>query len=236
MKTPLQIISDYGCPTDSFIDAIHHFSSREDLSHEQYVKGIKDIVGLDDLEDMSYVMVRTLFLYLVQETIRANMNNIIPDMDTLFVECVNKATKHITENPWAVMRFTTQTTCNEDDDSVQISRGGKKEITERLFKELKAKGASRSDIISAFEESTGMSKAGATTYFHALKKEFGFIEKKNGEKVPKKESKQAIADRLYQQAEDKSKENLIPLFAEQLGTTKLGAQTYYYSCKNKFEP
>ena len=235
MKTPLQIISDYGCPTDSFLHAIQYFSSREDLSLEQYTQGIKDISGLDNIDDMSYVMARTLFLYLVQETIRANMDNIIPDMDTLFVECVNKATKHITENPWAVMRFTTQTT-NEDDDTAQISRGGKKEITERLFKELKAKGASRNEIISAFEESTGMSRAGATTYFHALKKELGFIEKKNGEKVPKKESKQVIADRLYQQAEDKSKETLIPLFAEQLGTTKLGAQTYYYSCKKKFEP
>lgn len=240
MKPPLQVIADYGCPTHSFMAAIQHFSSREDMSHEQYQQGIKQIVGMDEVPNMTYVMSRTVFLYLVQETIRQHLQGVIPDMDALFVECINKAQTHIENNPWAVMRFTTNLSSNTsmeegEPGTTQISKGGKKEITERIFKEMKEQGASRHDIIQAFEEATGMSKAGATTYFHALKKEIGFIDRSRKEKI-KKESKQDIANRLYQEATDKSKETLIPLFAEQLGTTKQGAQTYYYACKKRFEP
>lgn len=240
MRTPLQVISDFGCPTSSYIAAIQFFSSREDLEQEQYDQGIKDIVGMDEVPTMSYVMSRTLFLYLIQETIRTYSNGMIPNMDGLFVECVNKANAYITNNPWAVMRFTTPLSEQEESSDGtaprQMVKGGKKEITERLFKELKAKGSSRQEIIQAFEDATGMTKAGATTYFHTLKKELGFVEKQSNGSAPKKESKQEIAERLYQQATDKSKEVLISLFTEKLGTSKLGAQTYYYACKKKFEP
>lgn len=244
MKTPLQIITEYGCPTDSFVAAMQYFGNREDLTHEQYLKGIQDLIALPDLPTIeSYHFSKVLFLYIIQETIRAYILGIIPIMDDIYTLSIKKTQKHIEDNPWSVTRFNINHGLQEheeiDPETGAIlpvkSKGAKKDVTERIFNELKSKGASRQDIIDQFVQQTGMSKAGATTYFHALKKELGFVENESANtKTPKQESKQEIANRLYQESSDKSKSTMIALFIETLETSKLGAQTYYYTCKKKF--
>ncbi len=242
MKTPLQVIADFGCPTDSAIDAIQFFSDRDDLTLDQYVKGIQDIVGTDDWKvSSSHFFAKVMFKYVVQETIRAYQTGLIPDMDALYIRCMDKTYAFIESNPWSQTMFNINHGIIQDDvdsetgDAVPTKKkGDKKEVTERLFKEMKSKGASRQGIIEAFITETGMSKAGATTYFHALKKELGFKESTNEKKSNKPESKQELAEKLYQESSDKSKPTMITLFTEKLETSKLGAQTYYYACKKKF--
>jgi hypothetical protein len=242
MKTPLQVIADFGCPTDSAVFAIKHLSERDDLTIDEYRKGIQDIVGLDELPEIeSYYHAYLLFRYIVQETIKAYNTGIIPLMEHVYIVAQHKAVNYIQENPWAQMVFEIQHGLfkpEEEIDGVKFiatQQGDKKQITERLFKEMKAANKSRQEIINAFVEQTGMSKAGATTYFHSLKKELGFKETPSDTKQAKPQSKQELADQLYQEAEDKSKPALIALFTEKLQTSKLGAQTYYYSCKKKFD-
>lgn len=243
MKTPLQVISGIGCPTSSINDAIRYFSEREDLTEDQYLSLIQEIIGLDTPPVVdTYYFAKFLFLYVVQETIKAHNAGLIPDMDDLYASCVEKAKTYIENNPWSVTRFNVAHGLVENEqvdpetgESTQPkSKGAKKDITDRVFLEMKSKGASRQEIIQAFIDQTGMSKAGATTYFHALKKQHGFAENKESKKVDKPESKQQIAERIYQTSEDKSKEVLIPLLEQHLGTSKLGAQTYFYACKKKF--
>ncbi len=243
MKTPLQVIADFGCPTDSAIFAIKHLSEREDLAYDQYKKGIQDIIGLAELPDVeSYFEAKVLFRYVIQETINAYNAGVIPLMEHIFLLSRIKSDQYIENNPWSATAFNIQHGLVERDEVDAETgelvptkqKGAKKEVTERLFKEMKSKGLSRQDIIEAFITETGMSKAGATTYFHALKKEFGFKETTTEKKSNKSESKQELAERLYQESPDKSKPIMITLFTEKLGTSKLGAQTYYYACKKKF--
>lgn len=248
MKTPLQIISDYGCPTHSMVSAAQFFNDRGDLSYEDYKKSIQQLIASPELpETESYHFAKVLFNYIVQETIRAYNIGMIPLMDELYEACIVKARKWIDENPWSATMFYVTHGMVEQDEidpetgvitnvSALKSKGAKKDITERIFNDMKSKHASRQDIINAFVTQTGMSKAGATTYFHALKKDLGFTETLTTEtKLTKSENKQELAERLYVESNDKSKPMMISLFIDKLATSKLGAQTYFYSCKKKYE-
>lgn len=244
MKTPLQLIAEFGCPTDSAIFAIKHLSEREDLTYDQYKKGIQDIIGLPETPDIgSYFEAKVLFRYVIQDTINSYNAGLIPIMDDIFSIAIDKTEQYIESNPWSVTAFNIAHGLAERDEIDPETgelvptkqKGAKKEVTEQIFKKMKSNGNSRQDIIEAFITETGMSRAGATTYFHALKKEFGFSEGTSETKTNKIESKQELAERLYQESPDKSKPTMITLFTEKLETSKLGAQTYYYACKKKYE-
>jgi hypothetical protein len=246
MKLPLQVIAEYGCPTHSYVAALQHLSSNHDLTFVEYREGIQKIINLPEPPDCeSWFYAKTLFLYCIQETIRDYQAGIIPDMDDIYALSKERTYYYIDNNPWATTRFNISHGLQSDEDLLEealktgkiiFNKGGKKELTEKLFKEIKAAGGGRHEIIQAFVDKVGMSKAGATTYFHGLKKEFGFSERTNPNKeIPKTENKQAIAERLYVESTDKSKATMIALFTEKLDTSKLGAQTYFYSCKKKYE-
>lgn len=239
MKTPLQVIADLGCSTTSYIAAIQHLITFE-FSKEICEQHIQDIVGLPERPECeSWYVARVMLLYSVQETIRAYNTGLIPDMYQIYMICVQKTQANIEASPWNETRFNIEhglRVADDDPDApLTVPKGAKKEITEAIFKEFKTAGASRQAIIEAFVQRTGMSKAGATTYFHTLKKEFGFKDAQPmGQGADKTESKQELAERLYQDATDKSKAVIITLFTEKLQTSKLGAQTYFYACKKKF--
>jgi hypothetical protein len=244
MKPPLKVISELGCPTDSYIAAIQHLT-QQDASQDEYERRIQEIIGLPEPPECeSWFFARALFMYVVQETIRGYQYGLIPDMSFVYEDAVFKARAYAENNPWNETRFNIEhglkidvdVDTGEEGPAIATKKGGKKDITEKLFRDLKSAGASRQKIIDAFVEQVGMSKAGATTYFHALKKELGFSEVNNPtEQSPKTESKQELAERLYNESDDKSKATMIALFTEKLGTSKLGAQTYYYACKKKLE-
>ena len=242
MKPPLKIISEYGCSTDSYVAAIQ-FLTQQDVDKSEYERRVQEIIGLPEPPECeSWFSARVLFLYVIQETIREFNTGLIPLMEDIYHIAVERATNYIENNPWNETRFNIEHGLKDVDDDVleggpiiSTKKGAKKDVTERLFKDLKSTGASRQKIIDAFVEQVGMSKAGSTTYFHALKKEFGFSERENPEtETPKVESKQDLAERLYKQSADKSKATIIALFTDKLGTSKLGAQTYFYACKKKF--
>lgn len=242
MKTPLQYIADYGCQIDSYIAAISHLFKYE-VDKVEYEKRVMDIIGLPEPPYYeSLYFARTMFMYVVQETIRAYNLGIIPIMEEVHALSLERTLSYIDVQPWHETRFNIEhglssiDDMDEDGNAVISKKGAKKDITEKLFLQIKKDGGSRNDIIDAFVDKAGMSRAGSTTYFHTLKKEFGFSEKTNPNKeAPKAESKQEIADKLYQETPDKPKAEMIALFAEKLNTSKLGAQTYYYSCKKRHE-
>lgn len=235
MKTPLQVIADYGSPTDSYIRAVTFFSQKPDFTKVEYETGIQQIIGLcvPPILPSTYEA-RILFRYVIQETIRAHQGQTIPNIDIVYKDALEKTKHFIEEYTWAQTNYNcvngiTFTNSTEDEDH----KGDKKTITETIFKDLVAQNASRGDIIEAFVNKVGMSKAGATTYFHSLKKQLGFTATKEQEQTV--ESKQQVAERIYNQATNKDKANLIEQFIAQLQTSKMGAQTYYYACKKKFK-
>lgn len=237
-----------GGSADSYIASVQFFAQQDNIDKAEYEHRIQQIIGLiDPPESESWFFARSLFMYVVQETIREFNNGIVPPIDEMMNDiyqiAVEKTTLYVTSNPWNETRFNIQHGLKRDDEdvlevglSVSTKKGAKKDVTEKLFKNLKAAGASRQKIIDAFIEQVGMSRAGATTYFHSLKKEIGFSERDNPEiETNKTESKQDLAERLYAESSDKSKPTMIALFTDKLETSKLGAQTYYYACKKKYE-
>lgn len=236
MKTPLEMIASYGAPTHSYIAAIAYFSEKPDLSKVEYESNIKDIIGLLTPPSLpSTYEARILFRYVVQETVRSHQLEAIPNMDEVYKLALDKTKKFVEEYTWAQTNYNCVngiTFTNSEEDCSR--KGDKKTITEKIFKDLVAQKASRSAIIDVFINQVGMSKAGATTYFHTLKKQFGFsaIEEKQ---KPATANKQQIAEKIYLEADDKSKTNIINIFVKELQTSKMGAQTYYYTCKKKFK-
>lgn len=245
MKAPLQIISEYGCPTDSYISAIQTLAQQTNISKAEYERRIQEIIGLaEPPECESWYIARVLFMYVVQETLRELNMGLLPLMEDILHIARERTDIYVETNSWNETRFNIEhglkvdvdAETGEEGPAVSTKKGAKKDVTEALFRDLKASGASRTKIIDAFVEQVGMSKAGATTYFHALKKELGFSETSNpAQQSPKNESKQELAERLYNESVDKSKATMITLFTEKLGTSRLGAQTYYYACKKKLE-
>jgi len=248
MQTPLEIIESYGAPTGSYIHAIRFF--REDhapLTKEECEKGVAEIIGMDGVPSYRNQKEATLyFLYCVQETIRAYNTGEIPDMSEVWNDVVRRATEYISSSPWAVKDYDSEQTA--DDGTPKQKKGAKKEQSRALYVKLNDGSHTRDDIINAFMDKLGMSKAGATTYFHNLKKSIGFSgpktvkpkrEKKAAAPKPKAKkakakkgpSKGARAAEIYNSMPGAAKADVIAAIVKATGTSTAGANTYYCAAR-----
>lgn len=251
MRTPLEVIADFGVSTTSFIRAIQDFNDPDrpiNLTKAQYEQGIADIIGGD--HPPSYhneKEARLYFLYTVQETIRAFQTD-IPDMDQVWEEAQRRTLALIDRQPWAIKDYGTEPTSDNPDDPPKKKKGAKKEQAESLYQKMNDGLNDRPAIISALMEEVGLSKPGATTYFHNLKKQFGF----SGPDTPKrkvkdpvkkadnfttkqvkkaiKKSKAAIAREVYDELKGQPKDEIINEIKNRARTTAAGANTYYCNC------
>lgn len=188
--TPLQTIASYGLPTDSYIAAIQ-LANNEDLplslTKDQYEQGVADIVGLTSAPSVDTDKeARVLFLYTVQETIRAfnDAAGAIPDMEGVWTDIQKRAKVFQKNHPWVFKDYAAEKYENETGevklDSVgkpKQRKGAKKAQAEALYQKINGT-TDRAGIIAALMKDVGMTKAGATTYFHNCKKQFGFKEPK----------------------------------------------------------
>jgi hypothetical protein len=256
MRTPLEIIADYGVSTTSYIQAIQQFNNIDHpivMEKSQYEESINEIIGGDTPPTFSSDKeARIYFLYVVQETIRAFGQGIIPDMADVWVEAQRRAKIMIQEQPWAIKEYNTETTGEPKLDAAgnpKKRKGAKKVEAEALYKRMNDGQNDRNAIIDALIADVGLSKPGATTYFHNLKKQFGYagpepVKKKAKKKLsapstPKstkkviRPSKSEQARRIYTDLRGRPKEEVIAQIIKQTGTSPGGANTYYCSCKKE---
>ncbi len=254
MKTPLEIIESYGSPTDSYIAAVTYFRyERSPLTKEEHEQGIADILGSDtaavfDTEKEAEVW----FMYTVQETIRAFSGDAIPDLDEVWAEVQRRVGKFMTDMPWAMKDYSSEIEDIDDEGKtvVKQKKGAKKEQAIALYNKLNDGTNDRNVIVTAFMDEIGMSKAGATTYFHNFRKEYGFsgpktervkrqkkaattkkpVAKKAKKKGP---TKGQIAREVYASMPGADKKDIIAAIVEQAGTTPAGANTYYCAAKKE---
>lgn len=244
MKTPIQIIEDFGAPTNSYIKCVLFFRSEEGpvLSKEEHEKGIADIIGAETPPTFETEKESQLyFLYAVQETVRAFLGPTVPDMDEIWTIAHNKCTTFIKENPWCLIE--------DSEEGEGKSKVQKKDRARDLYKKLNDGVSTRKTIIETLMKELDMSKAGATTYFHNMKKKYGYknpeSSKKPNEKtahathitrgsVPNtKNSKRAIATQIYTDMRGSDKKSVIKEIVRQTGTSPAGANTYYCSAKKQ---
>ena len=256
MNTPLEIITSYNVPTSSYIRAIQTLNDADCpilFSKEQYEKNIAEIIGAEIAPTFSSEKeARIYFLYTVQETIRAfNFSASIPDMESVWKNIQLRASKLIQEQPWLVKDYSADTDGEPKVDAAGNPvrrKGAKKEECEILYQQLNDGVNTRVDIIASLMEEVGMTKPGATTYFHNMKKKFGFSgpapikTKRKRDATPPKESKHVpskvkkiskskIAEQVFKEMIGCDKNEVLDEIVKRANTSRAGANTYYCACK-----
>ena len=262
MQNPIEVIARYGVDTTSYLRAINQFCDSERpilLNQTGYENGIREIIG----ENRSFSFenekeARIYFLYVVQETIRIFARGETLVMAEVWQEASRRAKTFTATNPWTIKEYLPEQTDEievvGEDGTVQRKpkqrKGAKKQMAESLYKEMNDGVNDRPTIIDALISEVGLTKAGATTYFHNLRKEFGFKGPKTEKpkrvksikpatepkpKTPKKKgpSKSSIAEQVYLEMKGKPKAEILDEIVARSGTSKAGANTYYCSCKKK---
>lgn len=170
MHPAIETIRKYDIPVGSYLQAIRHLMERPDLAHSQYVNLIREIVGEPITDTGDDRQTKYTFLYLVQEAIRASDNTDKLDMLELHDLAFQKAKNYIASNPWVWAQPEDAERLDED-GKPKRKKGAKQEEAARIYNESKADGKAK--IIERFMAELDMSKAGATTYFYNMKKQFG---------------------------------------------------------------
>lgn len=257
MRSPLEVIAGYGLSTSSYIQAIRQFNDLDNpviLNKKQYETAIAEIVGSDTPPSFSNEKEsRIYFLYVVQETIRA-FGHSVPSMEDVWVEAQRRAKNMIESQPWAIIDYAAERNETPKIDAAgkpKKRKGAKKAEAEALYRELNDGNNDRLKLIEALMSQVGLTKGGATTYFHNMKKRFGFKgpevkkikqrKEKSGPVAPPRKktlarkgpTKAEIAGSVYNEMKSESKEKIIEEIIKRTGTTKAGANTYYCSCKKK---
>lgn len=262
LKSPLEVIASYDIPTDSIIRAAR-VAGELYLNQSQFERAIAEIVGSDTPPAYSNLKEsRMYFRYTVQETVRAFLGGDVPDMENVWRDSQQRAQAFISANPWCIKDFISETNGVDEFGSPRLKtdargnpkmkKGAKKELALALYLRMNDGANDRSAIIQALMDEVSMTKAGATTYFHNMKKEYGYkgpkTEQKPREKnavtpkptAPKKErkrrsgpTKSSIAEQVYLRMKGSPKPDIIAAIVQESGTSPAGANTYYCASKKK---
>lgn len=169
MKTPLQVIGDFGAPTDSFAQAVKFFNDNDCLTKEQYETGVTKIIGLDrKVEFPDIEQARIYFLYTVQETVRAFGGQTIPDMAEVWETVQQRAQKFCTTNTWAFAKKDVEPNVDAN-GNFKPKKGAKKDLALRVYSDNKDKDLTRKQWIELLVKEVGLTPAGASTYYANLK-------------------------------------------------------------------
>lgn len=176
MNSKIEILNDYDIPTNSAIKAIRYLNEKRTLRIEDYNQRIKDLIPLSaTFTDLR--MARIVYLYLVQEIIKANRRN-EKVSDAVLYNNATVSAKHVhSKNYYYADGDVTVANGNSNNKltgKVRKKRQGYKEDSRRIFLEMKKEGAERKEVIENFIEKLGMPQNSAMSYFYMFKKEYGF--------------------------------------------------------------
>lgn len=235
MNDPIQVLSSNNISTRSYGRAIQDLAIRCTCvdDYRDIVNGLmnRQVENDDDVIEL-------LAKYLVQEIVKQNIHEGEGvDPDIAFITAEREATVMYNRIHGGDMRFLLASSDDDVDTGTTVQtksvqkKGAKKEGAARLYREMK-NDHTRNEIVDAFVEKLGMTKAGATTYFHNNEKKYGPCKvvaggsKKKGGGRTKKDDAVDVYKDVYLTMK---KDDIIELLAEKLNTTRLGAQTYYYA-------
>lgn len=166
----IENIASLDISTTSYIEAIRSLKEQRTYDRMDYGQMVNAIVGgenqFDDHEHARYTL-----LYVVQEAVRQYNQGENVSAEQLLDYAVNKASDYIKSHSWIFAEPETKPK-TDSEGRVKPKKGAKKEMAQDLYKKHKD-NKSRKEIIQLFMDEIGMTKAGATTYFHNMKKEFG---------------------------------------------------------------
>lgn len=168
MHNAITTLQNYKIPTGSYIRAIQEINEDGELSHNEYVKRCKELVGADvELDEKTD---RYVYLYLVQETIRKSFTTDQLNMIELFEQAKELADKFCKENPYV---FATSVDFEnpklDANGNPKKKKGAKKELAKKIWSENQGKNLTRKQWIELLIEEVGLTPGGASTYHANLK-------------------------------------------------------------------
>ncbi len=162
-------------PVDSAISAAQHLGLNGIgvLADKEYIKRIKELTGVNaKFEDSN--MYRMSYSYFVTDVIKATDNTDKPDVNKIWRVAKVKAAKLIQDQPYT---FVSRDEPKLDDDgNVKPKKGAKKELAMAVYAEqIVGKIDTRKEAIAILVKETGLTEAGASTYYANLKKKNGVL-------------------------------------------------------------
>lgn len=176
------IESGYGIPVNSRLAAVQKFNY--DARSGLYDLGMvlrnilsEDVQALHEAgENIPEGHTRVQIAYVIDGAVAAHLDGRKIDAVELYIAATKQAHELIKEMPWAFAK-------KEEEPKLDASgkpkakKGSKGARSYELYRELAGKGASRKEIIEAFQSEelmrmTPHTKSGATTYYYNMKKKY----------------------------------------------------------------
>jgi hypothetical protein len=172
MLSAIHVIERIGISTDSALRAFFKAKDMQ-LSPTKALEFIQEITGNDEVR-LSGEQATYTFYYVIQNAVRAKMNQSVVEGDDLLYPAIDQANKLLERLTTGDLQFVRATLDEVPKvDSVgnpKKKKGAKQELAASLY--VKYQDKPRKEIIQLFIDEIGMSKAGATTYFYNMKKRF----------------------------------------------------------------
>lgn len=169
LQHAIDVLNDQHIPTHSYLSAIQHIKSYIDKSETEYRDMIKTMVGFDLDSKLDFNHVKYTYLYLVQEIIRFHLEQKPTSLKNILEYAQMRATKYISNNTWVFAE--SEATPKLDARGVpKRKKGAKQEAAFNIY--CNNLNKTKAEIVQLFMETLDMSKAGATTYYHNMKKKY----------------------------------------------------------------
>ena len=163
--TMIEFLKEHDVPVNSVIRAVQHINDNR-KSDTQYRSLISEMTGLT-VDDNGPVL-RLIYLYLVQEAIRAYMDPFTDEDNVarMYMTARTAAYEQLKEREWIYRSSMTET----GETKKKGRKGGKKEQAIELWKQECNITRTRKEWIARLVEKVGLTAGGASTYYATLKR------------------------------------------------------------------
>lgn len=172
MHKAIEQLQAYDIPTHSYVAAVQYLNDRPQLTDADYIKRIEELVGYSVTISTEHLP-RYVYLYFVQELIRASMNTDVLHPVSIYEVAYKRADEFVKENSYIFATGEDDTNATPKLDAagnIKPKKGAKKDLAKVVYKEdIEGKSLTRKDAIAILMEKVGLTSGGASTYYANLK-------------------------------------------------------------------
>ncbi|MCK5787574.1 MAG: hypothetical protein KAH32_01055 [Chlamydiia bacterium] len=163
-----QLIERYGIPTDTTLVGSCTWALEHELDTMEYKVRIVELTGIE--APTSELESKYVYLYIIQEYLRAEANSDVVNMAQIHTIAVDKANKFMENHPWVGKAIDEPSVPEVDSDGKRKwKRGEKKILVCQLWEERKHENLTRAEWIKILIDEVDMKQGGASTYYASLK-------------------------------------------------------------------
>lgn len=161
--------TEYKLPVTSVVQTMQELGERT-LDWEVVIAklyGVKEITPFKN-DDLAKCVGRYFIQNILRQHAAGEYAEFPRNLEELYLNSINQASDYIEKNSWVFARPEVEERLNADGTPAP-KKGDKKTMAIEWWKNLKDKNIKRKDAIKQLVELTGMSDAGASTYYANLK-------------------------------------------------------------------